>query len=506
MGAISTAIGLERISRTSGYNIRKGFFDNNTPNLPQVVAILAEANWANQGTISTNGREITTADEAGQVYGYGSPIHQIMRILRPIGGTGIGGIPTVVFPQLSNAEAVAFSALKTITGVPTKNTIHSLRIGGRENLDFKTYSFSVIKGEAPSAIAARIASVVNSVLSCPVTANAVGAALTFTTKWKGVTANQTKISFNLNGDAAGVTYVDTSNTAGSGVVDISAALNQFGNTWYTSVINSYGAVFFDILEQFNGVPSATQPTGRYEGSMFKPFMSFFGSVESVKTNLALITNDASRIEQVTHVLCPAPLSEGFEWESAANVVRLFARTMQDSPEIDINGQSYPDMPVPSNGVIGDMSVYDNRDYLVKKGCSTVILDKGTYKVQEIVTTYHPEGENPLQYSYCRNLNLDWNVSDSYRILENNKLKDKVLIRDEQATDSMFAIKPKEWKAICFDLFDDLAKSALINDPDFSKKSLKVQVSQDNPNRFETFFRYKRTGIARIESTTVEAGF
>jgi phage tail sheath gpL-like len=81
-----------------------------------------------------------------------------------------------------------------------------------------------------------------------------------------------------------------------------------------------------------------------------------------------------------------------------------------------------------------------------------------------------------------------------------------LIKDYQTTDSQNAIKPKEWKAILFDFFDDMAKSALINDPDFTKKSLTVQVSATNPNRFETFFRYKRTGIARIESTDVEAGF
>ena len=49
-------------------------------------------------------------------------------------------------------------------------------------------------------------------------------------------------------------------------------------------------------------------------------------------------------------------------------------------------------------------------------------------------------------------------------------------------------------------------AALINEPKFSKESLQVGVSETNPNRFETFFRYKRIGIARIESTTVEAGF
>ena len=47
---------------------------------------------------------------------------------------------------------------------------------------------------------------------------------------------------------------------------------------------------------------------------------------------------------------------------------------------------------------------------------------------------------------------------------------------------------------------------MIRDASFSKDSLNVQISTTNPNRFETFFRYKRTGLARIESTDVEAGF
>ena len=104
------------------------------------------------------------------------------------------------------------------------------------------------------------------------------------------------------------------------------------------------------------------------------------------------------------------------------------------------------------------------------------------------------------------MNLDWNVADSYRTLEKIRLRDKVIIKDNQVTDSKNAIKPKEWKAVLYELFDELAKKALINEPNFSKESLQVAIPSTNPNRFETFFRYKRTGIARIESTTAEAGF
>lgn len=506
MNSLSSAIGSERRSRTSGYQIKKGFFSNETQNLPQIVAILAEANTANQGSLSLDKREITSSDEAGQIYGYGSPIHQIMRILRPNGETGIGGIPTIVFPCSEALGATATVINLTIVGNATKNAIHTIRICGRESLDFKPYSVSIQKDDTPAIIAGKFRDVINNNLSSPVLASGgVGGALVLTSKWKGKTSEDISASFNVNDDSAGVTYGITSKVAGSGFSGLSQ-LGNFGSDWFTVVLNSFGESGFDDLESFNGTPSATQPTGRYEGSVFKPFMALFGSTESDKDALADITDAPERIEQVTNVLCPAPGSEGMPYEAAANVVRLFARTMQDTPEIDVNGMSYLDMPTPLNGSIGDMADYNNRDFLIKKGCSTVILDKGRYVIQDLVTTYHPEGETPLQYNYCRNLNVDWNISDAYRTLETIRLKDRVIIRDSQVTDSKNAIKPKEWKAVLYELFDELGKKALINEPEFSKQNLQVSVSTTNPNRMETFFRYKRTGIARIESTTAEAGF
>ena len=164
------------------------------------------------------------------------------------------------------------------------------------------------------------------------------------------------------------------------------------------------------------------------------------------------------------------------------------------------------MPTPNDGLIGDLSDYNNRDFVVKKGCSTVTLENGVYKIQDLVTTYHPTGENPLQFDYCRNVNLDWNVVNVYRTLEKIRLLDKVLVKDNQIVSVGNAIKPKEWKAVLFDMFDDLAQLAFINEPQFSKDNLLVQISTVNPNRFETQFPYKRTGIARISSTDVVVGF
>lgn len=514
MSAISTAIGSERKARVSGYKIKKGFFDNVTPNLPQVIAILGEANMANQASLNLTKKEIISANEAGEIYGFGSPIHQMMRILRPKNGPGVGGIPTIVYPQASSLSALPHNINLKITGTATENCTHNLIVNGRKSIDGQNYSFTIIKGDSPEEIVSKIILAVNGVLSSPLISSSNPLdedSVTLKTKWAGETAEGVQIEVDNNGFDAGLTYYITLNEASAGVVSIESALEQFESDWNTIVLNPYSfskenVRHLDELEAFNGFPDDDQPTGRYEARVFKPFVSLFGMTALSSLHYLNVTATADRINQVTNVLCPAPNSMGFNCEAAANACVLYARMAQDNPELDISGKSYPDMPIPRDGIIGDMSDYNVRDNLVKKGCSTVILENGKYQVQDFVTTYHPEGETPLQYAYPRNLNIDWNIKDGYGILEKRNVKDHVLVMDNQVTDVAKSVKPKQWKAVLYDYFADLAVRALIKDPDFSKESLKVEVDAVNVDRFNTFFRYRRTGVARIQSTDAEAGF
>lgn len=506
MSTISTAVGPERLSRTTGYALQRGRFNNDTPYLPQRIAILGEANTANQSGLTVDPVEVTSAAEAAELFGSGSPIYSVMRVLRPLSGDGVGGIPTIVYPQISDVGATATIREWTVTGTATANTTHTVIVNGRSSIDFKSYDVSIAIGDTPTVIAGKIKDAINGVTSAPCTAtNALGV-VTITSKWEGATSAELNISFDLGTKAAGISYSETASTDGTGVVDLADTLALFGDEWNTIVINTYGEAQFDALEEFNGVPNDTAPTGRYSGLIFKPFVAYAGSVLSDKDDLALITDDADRIAQVTNAICPAPNSKGFTYEAAANVAYLAAIVYQNQPHLDISNMSYPDMPIPSDSNIGDMRDYNNRDFLLKKGCSTVMLKNGAYVVQDFVTMYHPDGEVPLQYNYVRNLNLDFNVAYKYRLLEDLNLVDKALASDEQNVFVSGVIKPKEWKSIVSDLFDQLAESGLINDPQFSKDSAVVIVSTVNPNRFETTFSYKRTGTVRISSTTAKAGF
>jgi len=505
--AISTAVGLDRISRVVGYELGSVNLQVVSPYLPQRVAILAEANTDKQSTLTPDkGVEVTSAQEAGELYGFGSPIHQIMRILRPISGGGIGGIPTIIYPQETAVGATAATSEITVTGTATKAGTHYMVINGRDNIDGQPYAINIVTGDDATAIAVKIKNAINAVLGSPVSADNTAGVVTLTTKWKGATAAELTVEVDMNNAAVGVTYAVGATAGGTGVISLTDTLAEFASVWNTIVVNSYGTAQFATLEAFNGVPGIGTSTGRYEPITFKPFIALWGSKEDDKDDLATITDAAARKDQVTNVLCPAPLSKGYSWEAAANGCFIVAPIFQSTPNIDVNGRSYPDMPVPTDGNIGDMAFYDNRDFLVKKGCSTVTIANGKYVFEDFVTTYHPASDIEAKFRYARNLNIHWNFRFAYLVAELTYVVNKTLVNDSDFVTAANTIKPKDWKQIVLSIVKDFVSKALLADAEYTKGTLQVGISSINPDRFETKLNYKTTGIARISSTTVAAGF
>lgn len=499
----SDAVGLERVSRIVGYKIKKGTTSNSTPNLPQRIAILAEANEVNQSTLDLTPTEVTSPQQAGSLYGYGSPVYQILRILKPIQSDGVGGIPIVVYPQAKAVGSTSKIYRITPSGTATGNGTHYVRIAGRDNLDGLFYAININTNDTTAIITGKIEDAVNAVLGSPVGAISYDYNVLLESKWRGETAEGLTVTVDTGENALGITYAVVSAQTATGTPSISAALELFSDNWNTIVINSYGtnSTVMTTLEDFNGIPDPNNPTGRYSGIIMKPFIALTGSVadnDSAMTDL--------KLDEVTIAICPAPLSPGLPMEAAANMCVLYAVTAQNQPQLDVGGQKYPDMPVPTDAYIGTMSDYDNRDSYVKKGNSTVSLNAGRYQVEDFVTTYHAAGEIPPQFRYCRNLNLDFNVRYGYYLLELINVVDHVIANDDDVVTAQNVVKPKMWKQVLEKYADDLTLRALIADPDFMKDSIVITIGATNADRLETFFRYKRTGVVRIASTTAEANF
>jgi len=503
MAAISTSVDLNRVSAIVGYEIQATLEGIKAGNLPQRIGVLAEANSLNQSGLP-NSLNFTTSKEVGEIMGYGSPAYQIARILRPISGDLLGGIPTVIYPVVEDGTPTVTTSTIAITGTASKTATHKLIINGREQVDGANYSFVVEKDDAPAAVAQKIIDTVNAVLGAPAIGTLSTNDAVLTSKWKGLTSAELNVVIDQQGEAAGLDYAVV-NVDGAGTPSIATALGNLGDEWTTLLINAIGTdtTTLDALEGVNGDPNAK--TGRYEPTFFKPFVALVGSTLSTLTGLTAITD--ARKSEVTNAICPAPNSTGFSFEAPANVAFIYGKIAQDTPQSDPINQLYPDMPTPDD--IGEFSDPSKRDQLVKVGSSTVKINSSRYQIVDLVTTYHPDEEpaTATLFRWVRDLvGLDWNIKYSYSLEEEIFVVGKTIIPNGKTVSAANTISPDRWKARLNGLADELEDRALIADAKFMKESLQVQIGESNPNRFETTFKAQRTGIARVLATTNQTLF
>lgn len=503
MAAISTAIDVNRVSAIVGYEIQASLEGIKAGNLPQRIGVLAEANALNQGGLPAS-LNFTSAKEVGDIMGYGSPAYHIARILRPISGDLLGGIPTVIYPVAEFGGGTATVSTVTITGAATKTVTHKIKLSGRDQIDGVSYSFVVEKDDAAAEISQKMIDAVNAALGAPAIGTVITDDAVFTSKWKGITSAEMNIEVDTQGNAAGLTY-GAVNIDGAGLPTIAAALANLGDEWTTLLINGIGSdsTILDALEANNGDPN--NKTGRYEPTVFKPYVALFGDLSDTLAEVTAITD--ARKTEVTNALCPAPNSKGFSFEAPANVAFVYAKIAQDTPQTDPINRFYPDMPTADD--IGEFSDPSKRDQIVKVGGSTVKINSSQYQIIDLVTTYHPDNEPPTAtlFRWVRDLvGIDWNIKYAYALKEEINVVGKTIIPDGVTVSASGTISPTRWKGVLNGLADELQDRALIADAQFMKDSIQVQIGESNPNRFETNFKIQRTGVARVIPTTNQTLF
>lgn len=501
----SPAVSLSAVSRVLGYTITPANFNPASPLLPQRIALFAEINDANQAA-SLTPVPLTSAQQAGNTWGWGSPMHQAARLFFPATGAGsaIPGISIIAYPMLAGVGAAANVQTITVTGTATANVTHTVLIAGRELLEGGTYEINIVTGDTATAIATKIKNAINAVLGCPVGATSAAGVVTLTTKWSGITSQGTTIYVLTNGNAAGASYAVAQVTAGSGFAQLS--LSNFGNEWNTIVVNGYGDHEFvtKIFTNFNGNPNTG--TGQYDPTIMKPFICITGTVlDSNPTDADTVFADAAKVE-CTIAFGPAPMSLGYPIEAAVNAAIEFANISNNTPNIDVAGLSYNDMPLPLAGNVPQTSAYTVRDAIVKMGMSTAQIINGAYQIQDFVTTYHPDGEYPPSFRYPRDLMIDFNIKFQFYLFLAQSVWGKQIANDGDIVTAGNVIKPKDVKAGMATLAKNYVAQGFISDAAFTISNTTVAINSTNANRFDITFSYERSGVVRIVSTNANAGF
>ena len=94
--------------------------------LPQRIALIAQG--ATASVYSTDKAQITSAVDAANTYGFGSPIHLMAQQLFPANGDGVGVVPVTVYPLVDDGAGVAASGTVTPSGTITEQFTFRVKV------------------------------------------------------------------------------------------------------------------------------------------------------------------------------------------------------------------------------------------------------------------------------------------------------------------------------------------------------------------------------------------
>lgn len=488
---ISTAVPQSARSRALGIKVEfSNFQRGQVAFTPQSVAVVGQGR--DDCVYSDQSRTITTAAEAGRVYGFGSPIHLAVLELLPENGQGVASIPVTVYPLDKNISGTKSTATICIFNSATDSHSINIRIGG-----VSSSQIGIPTGTNSTEAAVFISNAINATPSIPVTATASGNDVVITSKWSGTSANG--IKFEILGDAAftsGLTYAIESTSGGSGNPDIAPALN-FGSTWHTLVVNLLGTldtVALEKIEQYG--------ISRWESLTSKPFVSFTGRNES-DLNIATAIPD-NRSADYINAQISAPDSPSLDFVIAAAAVAKIAMIADSNPPQGYGGRSLPTL---TPGAPGGQWNYAARDIAIKRGVGNTIVQDSEIYLNDVVTFYHPEGEINPAFRYVVNIiKLQSLIYTLNRLGRQQMWQSVPLLPDDQATRNTAARSPKSIKAAIFQVIDRWALDALISDPEFSKENAIVEINTQNPNRLDICIPVKLSGNIEILSIDLKFGF
>lgn len=462
--------------------------------LPQHIAILGHGSTASVGYALTPYR-ITSAQQAGARFGYGSPIHQAARELFPPTGGGVGSIPVTVLPVAEVTGGVAAVGSITPSGVAPATATYWARIGG-----VVSAPFTVIKDDTVAAIADKIVAAIDAVLEMPVDAADGATDVDLAAKWKGASGNDITVEvIDSTGSAptTGLTFAIVQPATGATDPDVAPGLAMLGSTWITMIVNTLGPANTAALDKIAAVGE-----GRWGELLRRPFVAFTGNPEPVVGTATTIT--AARPTDRVNVQLVSPGSTHSPAQIAAAQVREIAKVANDNPPTDYGSRAVRGLIPGSDAVQWD---YAERDLAVKAGSSTVEIKDGLVRISDVVTMYRPTGEVPPAYRYVvdimKLMTIIYNVDLEFSKPEWNGAP---LIPDGQPTANPAARKPSAAKAALCAIIDSLALEAILSEPEMSKKNTFATINSQNPKRLDLRTTVKLSGNVNIISMDLFFGF
>lgn len=458
--------------------------------LPQRIAVVAQG--ASASTYDTTKRQISSALEAGQVYGFGSPVHLIARELFPLNGDGVGTIPVTVYPLEDDASGVAADGAITPTGTITATGTFYARCGG-----VLSQPFTLTTADTVGTVCDALVAAINGTLAMPVIATDGDTTVTLVAKWDGATGNDIALEV-LGPTDIGVSFGITAMNSGATNPSVAGALAQVGDVWETMFING-----LDIADTTALGLYAAFGEGRWGTLVYKPCMVFTGVTTASRSSATTVS--AARTTDRVNGQLVAPGSKSMPCMVAARQLARIARTANNNPPVDYGA-------LPADGIIPGTDAeqwnYTDRDIAVKAGSSTVEVRDGVVTIGDVVTFYAPSGDPLPAYRYAVDIvklqNIIYNIALIFNAPE---WAGAPMIPDSQPTTNSAARKPRQAVAAARAMLDSLGLNAIISDPEAAKAATTCVIDSSNPKRFNlTIGNVSLSGNTNVKDVTLQWGF
>jgi phage tail sheath gpL-like len=488
---VSTAVDASAVARVLGIKTEfKNLRTGSIIYLPQRAAVVAQGN--SLSSYATTKKQVFTRKEAGDTYGYGSPIERIVAQLLPDNGDGVGTIPVTVYPLEDDGAGVVATGSIDAAGVSQTTTeTYEIKVNG-----ISTGQVTIPATTIPEDALGLFKTAIDAILEMPIIGGVVAAgSLPVTSKWKGENAND--IFIEIDGVTSGLTFSIVQPVGGAANPDVDLALANITDVWESMIISGFNYDDTTTLTKFE-----TFGEGRWGAIVRKPLVVFTGTGEATLATLTAAT-EARKAKKI-NVIESVPGSNALPWAIAARAAGRALAVANNNPPHDYAGQALTSI---EPGTDAQQYTFAQRDTAVKAGLSTTELVDSVAEMSDTVTTYHPDGEVPPAYRYVVDIvKLQQVLFNLDLIFAADDWKGAPLISDDTPTVNPTAKKPKDAIAAVARLIDNLAKEAIISDPETAKKSIVAQINGANPKRLDVAFTLQLSGNTNIISVDFNFGF
>lgn len=317
-----------------------------------------------------------------------------------------------------------------------------------------------------------------------------------TSKWKGASANKLFIEIIPEGDLL-VTFGITQPTGGLNNPSVSAGLAQVGNVWETMLLNQMEITDTTTLDLFS-----TFGEGRWGDLVHKPCVVFTGVTDAAVATATFVCG--SRKTDRTNAQLVAPGSVNLPFVVAARQLARIAKVANNNAPTDYGAQTMANL-IP--GTDGQQWDYPTRDQALKAGSSTTEVNNGVMEIGDVVTFYHPDGDDNPGYRYVVDIvKLQNCIYRTALVFAAQEWAAAPLIPDNQATTNPNARSGKAAKAAVGGIIDGLGLDAVISDPETSKKAATAVINSGNAKRLDVKWTAFLSGNTNVKSVDLSFAF